>query len=73
MKNNEKGISLIALVITVIVLLILATAVLSFALDQDNLITKTKEAKQGWNEKVEEDNTVINYVTEQLNQSQGLI
>lgn len=45
-KNNENGITLIALVITIIVLLILAGVTISMGLFGDNgIITRAKEAK----------------------------
>lgn len=59
---KERGITLIALVITVIVLLILAGAAVSIGLNRDNLFAKANEAKDEWNAKViEEDNTLSNY------------
>ena len=49
MKNNEKGITLVALVITIIVLLILA-AVTIMALSGDNgILTRAKQSKVNTN------------------------
>ncbi|MGP1608488.1 MAG: type II secretion system protein [Clostridium sp.] len=45
-KRNEQGITLIALVLTIIVLLILAGVALSLALGQNGLVFKAKESKQ---------------------------
>ena len=57
--KKEEGITLIALVITVIVLLILAGAAVSIGLNGDNLFSKANEAKAEWNDKVNTENTVI--------------
>ena len=57
--NKRSGITLIALVITVIVLLILAGAAVSIGLNGDNLFSKANEAKAEWNDKVNTENTVI--------------
>ena len=46
LKNNkQKGITLISLVITVIILLILAGVAINIAVDSNGLIAKTREAK----------------------------
>lgn len=49
MINNYKGVSLVALVITIIVLLILAGISLSFAFGDNGIITKAQEAKEKTN------------------------
>ena len=54
-KTNAKGITLVALVITVIVLLILAGAAVSSALNQGQIFSNAKRAKEEWNAKVEEE------------------
>ena len=64
---KEKGITLIALVITVIVLLILAGAAVSIGLNGDNLFAKANEAKDEWNEKVEENNEILENLATILN------
>ena len=44
-KNNpKKGITLIALVITIVVLLLLAAIVIHFSLGDNGIITKTQQA-----------------------------
>ena len=43
MKKQEKGITLIALVITIIVMLILTGVTISLLLDDDGIITKAKQ------------------------------
>ena len=58
--KNRKGITLIALVITVIVLLILAGAAVSIGLNGENVFSKANEAKTEWNVKVAQENEVSN-------------
>ena len=59
MKTN-KGITLIALIITVIVLLILAGTAVSIAINGGNIFTKANEAKESWNVKVSQEESEIN-------------
>ena len=56
----KDGITLIALVITIIVLLILAGVAVSTVLNEGNLIEKANEAKASWNRKAEEENGILN-------------
>ena len=48
--RKEKGITLVALVVTIIVLIILAGVTLNIVLDQNGIINKTQQAKEEWNE-----------------------
>lgn len=57
-RRNERGVTLITLVITIILMLILAGVVLVLAFDNNGLIRKTKEAKEETNKQV---------ATEQIN------
>ena len=52
---GKRGITLIALVITIIVLLILAGVGINIAVNQGNLFEKANEAKTEWNNKVQEE------------------
>ena len=45
MLKNERGITLVALVITIIVLIILATVAISFAFGNNGLVNRAEEAK----------------------------
>ena len=45
-KREEKGITLVALVVTIIVLIILAGVTLNIVLDNDGIVSKTKEATE---------------------------
>ena len=45
MFKSEKGITLVALVITIVILIILATVAITFAFDQNGLITRAEQAQ----------------------------
>ena len=60
MKRNERGITLIALIITVIVLLILAGTAVSIAINGGNIFNRTAEAREAWNTAVNNENSTIN-------------
>ena len=55
LKENNKGITLIALVITIIVLLILAGITISILIDNDGIIQKMQQAKVANNEAIEKE------------------
>ena len=70
MKVSKRGITLIALIITVIVLLILAGTAVSIAINGGDIFNKATEAKEGWNAKVaEEEQNII----ETLQLANGII
>ncbi len=61
MKNSrQKGITLVALVITVIVLLILAGAAVTIALNGDSIFSKANRSVTDWNARVTEENEATN-------------
>lgn len=60
MLKNQKGITLVALVITIIVLLILATVAIKMAVNSDGLFSKANEAVNEWNNGVYNEGVVIN-------------
>ena len=64
---NHNGITLIALVITIIVLLILAGVGINIAVNQGDLFERANEAKTEWNNKVQEEQDVINEMLGILN------
>ena len=66
--KKEKGITLIALVITVIVLLILAGVAVSIGLNGDNLFSKANEAKTEWNMDVITEDTKMSELQNILNE-----
>ncbi len=53
--NKEKGITLIALIITVIVLLILAGAAITIGLNENDIFAKANTAKVEWNKSIEQE------------------
>ncbi len=59
-NNRENGVGLIALVITIIVLLIIAGAAVSIALNGEGIFSKANNAKEEWNEKVSEEYNTLN-------------
>ena len=60
MLKKQKGITLVALVITIIVLLILATVAITMAVNSDGLFSKANEAVNEWNNGVYNEGVVIN-------------
>ena len=74
MKKN-KGITLIALVITIIILIILAGVSISVLFNQDGIITKAKKAKEDYanaqNEEAKTIGTLINSIDGNINEETG--
>ena len=66
-KTNERGITLISLVITIILLLILATVAISLAVDSDGLFRKAGDAANTWNTAVADEETQLSNLMEYLN------
>lgn len=56
----QKGITLVALVITIVILIILATITINFAFGEDGLIQKAQEAKKLTEEAVENEQKALN-------------
>ena len=69
MKNTRlnKGITLIALIITVVILLILAGTAISISLNSDNLFSKSQNAVEQWNEKVGDEDSLITTLNRYVN------
>ncbi len=66
MFKKENGITLVALVVTIVVLLILAGVSISLVLGNNGIITKAKSAKNLTNQKAqEEEDTLKKYNDEQ--------
>ena len=57
--NKKEGITLVALVITIIVLLILAGVSYGIIIDSDNVFIKAREASEKWNNDVKYENDVM--------------
>ena len=62
MYKKEKGITLVALVVTIVILLILAGVSLSLVLGNQGLITKANEGRTNYtNASAEEQQTLVNF------------
>ena len=70
MKNN-KGITLVALVVTIVVLLILAGVSINLVLGNNGIIAKAKEAETKSAEASENDLKGMNALTEEMNNALG--
>lgn len=68
--KGQSGITLVALVITVIVMLILAGVALSVLVDGEGLFTRTKDAADTYNTAADNENKTVdnlmNYIDEQI-------
>ena len=58
-KTNERGITLISLVITIVVLLILAGVAINLAVDSDGIFGKAQEAADKWNTAIAQDKQAL--------------
>ena len=75
-KEKQLGITLVALVVTIVVLLILAGVSINLVLGENGLITQAKEAKEKSASGMNEENYLINsaipdYIDEQVNEVTG--
>lgn len=68
MFKKEKGITLIALVVTIIILLILAGVTLSLALNDNGLFDKTKDAADKYSQQQDEETNLLNYIYDIVNE-----
>ena len=69
MLKKKNGITLIALVITIIVMLILAGVTISVLIGQGNIIENSKNAVGKYNNRVIEEQEILNEVIEYINNS----
>lgn len=69
-NKNIKGITLIALIITIIVLLILAGVTLSSLFGQDSIIGKAKEAADKWNNAIDDENEYFSHFGEESSEQE---
>ena len=61
MLKNERGITLVALVITIVVLIILATVAISFAFGNNGLVNRAEDAKDFYaNDTKYTDQSIVN-------------
>ena len=68
MKRKNEGITLVALVITIIVLLILAGVTLSMVVGDNGIITKAKEAKQNMSNATAEEKELLQNMLNEMNE-----
>ena len=71
LKKTEKGITLVALVVTIVVLLILAGVSINLVLGNNGIIAKAKEAETKSAEASQNDLKGMNALTEEMNNALG--
>ena len=67
MFKQERGITLVALVITIVVLLILAGVSISMVLGQNGIVTKAQDAKKNYTASANEELTGMNTAIDWMN------
>jgi len=67
-KNNEKAITLIALVVTIIVLIILAGVSINLVLGNNGIITKARDARSNFQRAAEEEQTNLDNLYAEMNE-----
>ena len=67
--NNEKGITLTSLVVTIIILLILAGITIKFALDDNGIIAQTRLASEKYKNSTQQEQTAINQIAKEMQSS----
>ena len=70
-NKEEKGITLIALVVTIVVLLILAGVSISLVLNNNGVISKAKDAKNQYAEAQTNDEKQLNEVSDWIKETVG--
>ena len=73
--NNTKGITLIALVVTIIILIILAGVSISLVLGENGIVNKAKKAKENTELAKNDEETMLNELAKQIEEgtSEGTI
>lgn len=70
MLKGQNGITLVALVVTIIVLIILAGVSIALILDDNGIVTKAQEGKQNYEAAAEEEDryitNIVSYVNDQV-------
>ena len=67
MIGGQKGITLVALVITIIVMLILAGAAFAVLNNQGNILTRSENAVQKYNDKANTADNLVDQLDDLLN------
>ena len=65
--REEKGITLVALVVTIIVLLILAGVTISLALNSNGIIGRARSAEATWNQGAKNEAIAMNAAEKEIN------
>ena len=68
-KKENRGITLITLAVTIVVILILAGVTLDVTLGENGILNKSKEAADRMNNLVKEDETELNELLNELNET----
>ena len=71
-RRKEKGITLVALVVTIIVLIILAGVTLNIVLDQNGIIEKTQKAKNKTEQAQKDEEDILNSYEDKINEYAGI-
>ena len=71
-KNKQKGITLISIVVTIVIILILAGITLNITIGEDGLISKSKEITNDIVKSEEEAQTQINSLQTAQSESLGV-
>ena len=69
MLKGQKGITLVALVVTIIVLIILAGVSIALVLGDNGLVTKAKEGAQNYTTAADEEKSSFSNILEYVNES----
>ena len=69
--NSRKGITLVALVVTIIVLIILAAVVLNILVGPNGIITRTKEGTESWKSEQEREKGLLADAEAYMNNALG--
>ena len=67
-RQENKGITLIALVVTIVVLIILATVSINAVLGQNGIIGKAKQARESYKKSVKEEDTAMQELLNEMAQ-----
>ena len=67
-KNNQIGITLIALVVTIVILLILTGVTINMLLGENGIIRTAQEAKNTWENAIAKEQEELNNLTNELNE-----
>ena len=73
MLKNKNGITLIALVVTIVVLLILAGVTLTLVLDNNGIIKKSKDAKEQYGQARENEQADLSNLSDWIDDAVGVV